>query len=141
MHNAQPGISQLGCLLKIKTTPQLHAQHAKILNVALSCTRTSIHEVIIFDSPNVPQPSHTHQNRNTTAAKKPNQAFHPTPVFWAILSILFIVPFSLFLELSNWSFIFSARVVESRISSPIRCVNYLYVSEPSSCQRKEPLSR
>jgi hypothetical protein len=67
--------------------------------------------------------SHTHQNSTITATKNPSHAFHPTPVFWAILNILPMVPFILFREFSNWSFIFSARAVESRISSPMRCVN------------------
>jgi hypothetical protein len=46
-------------------------------------------------------PSQTHQNSSMTAAKKPNQAFHPTPVFSAILSMRFIVPLRRFLEFSN----------------------------------------
>jgi hypothetical protein len=57
-----------------------------------------------------------------TAAKKPSQAFHPTPVLSAILNILFIVPLSLCLVPSKLSFIFSANAVESRISSPIAIV-------------------
>jgi hypothetical protein len=69
------------------------------------------------------QPNQTHQNSRMTAAKKPSHTFHPTPVFCAILNMRFMVPRILFLEFSNWSFIFSARDVESRISSPMRCVN------------------
>jgi hypothetical protein len=69
-------------------------------------------------------PNHTHQNSNITTAKNPTQAFHPTPVFFAIANMRFIVPLILFLEFSNWSFIFSVRAVESRISSPMRFVNY-----------------
>lgn len=69
------------------------------------------------------QPNHTHQNSNITAAKKPTQAFHPTPVFCAIRNIRFIVPLILCREFSNWSFILSAREEDSRISSPMRWVN------------------
>ena len=85
----------------------------------------------MFSSCPKPQshPSHTHQNSRISAAKNATHAFHPTPVFLAILSILFIVPLILFLLFSNWSFIFSARVVESRISSPMRCVNYEQLAE------------
>jgi hypothetical protein len=36
-----------------------------------------------------------------TAAKKPNHAFHPTPVVSAILNMRFIVPFSRTREFSN----------------------------------------
>jgi hypothetical protein len=46
-------------------------------------------------------PNQTHQNSSITAAKKPNHAFHPTPVFSAILSMRFMVPLSLFREFSN----------------------------------------
>lgn len=58
-----------------------------------------------------------------TAAKKPTQTLHPTPVFSAIRSILFIVPRNLTLVFSNDRFIFSASAVESRISSPIALVS------------------
>jgi hypothetical protein len=47
------------------------------------------------------RPASSLQNSRITAAKNPNQTFHPTPVFCAILSILFIVPLNLFLEFSN----------------------------------------
>ena len=84
-------------------------------------------------------PNHTHQNSKITAAKKPSQAFQPTPVFWAMTNIRFIVPLILNLEFSNWSFIFSARVVEVRISSPMRWVScvlavsiFLFFLLPSS---------
>lgn len=43
-----------------------------------------------------------------------------------------MVPLILFLLFSNWSFIFSVRVVESRISSPMRWVNYQCVSNASA---------
>lgn len=76
-----------------------------------------------FSSLRLNYPNHTHQNSKTSAAKNATHAFHPTPVFFAILSILFIVPLILFLLFSNWSFIFSASVVESRISSPMRWVS------------------
>lgn len=64
----------------------------------------------------------------------------PTPVRSAIRSILFIVPRNRFFVPSNWSFIFSANAVESRISSPIAIVSYYEISMPicnqisNSCQ-------
>ena len=61
----------------------------------------------------------TYMNSKQSAAKNPNQTFHPTPVRSAILSILFIVPLSLTLAFPNESFIFSANAVLSLISSPI----------------------
>jgi hypothetical protein len=69
------------------------------------------------------QNNHTYQNNTPTTKKNPNHTFHPTPVFFAILNILFIVPLIFNLEFSNWSFIFSARAEELRISSPIRDVS------------------
>lgn len=68
------------------------------------------------------QNSHTYQNRNITIAKNPSHTFHPTPVFSAILNILFIVPFNLPPAFPNCSFIFSANAELSLISSPIRIV-------------------
>jgi len=57
-----------------------------------------------------------------TAAKKPSHAFQPTPVRSAIRSMRFIVPRRRTRVPSNESFIFSARAVESRISSPMATV-------------------
>ena len=59
-----------------------------------------------------------------TAAKNPTHTRHPTPVRSAMRSILFIVPRSRIRLFSKESFIFSAREVESRISSPIATVIY-----------------
>lgn len=70
------------------------------------------------------QKSHTYTKRRITAAKKPSQTLQPTPVRSAINSILFMVPRTRSRMLSNWSFIFSARAEESRISSPIATVIY-----------------
>lgn len=58
-----------------------------------------------------------------TKAKKASHTFQPTPVLCAIRSIRFMVPLSLLLVFENWSFIFSASAVESRISSPMRRVS------------------
>jgi hypothetical protein len=70
-----------------------------------------------------PYDSLTYQNRRIKQKKKPTQTFQPTPVFSAMRSIRFIVPRRRFLVPSNWSFIFSARAVESLISPPIALVN------------------
>lgn len=70
------------------------------------------------------QNNHTYQNSRHTAAKKPNQAFQPTPVFCAIRNILFIVPFNRMLVFSKERFIVSASAVESRISAPIAVVSW-----------------
>jgi len=69
------------------------------------------------------QNSHTHANKAHTNRKKPNHTFQPTPVRSAIRSILFIVPRNLTPVPSNWSLIVCARLLESRISSPIAMVN------------------
>lgn len=58
-----------------------------------------------------------------TAKKKSTQTFHPTPVFSAILSILLIVPRNRTPVFSKESLICAARVLESRISSPIATVS------------------
>jgi len=61
-----------------------------------------------------------------TAMKNNTHAFHPTPVFSAILNIRLIVPFNLTLVFSKPSLIWLARALESLISSPIatvRCFN------------------
>ncbi len=55
-------------------------------------------------------------------AKNPSQILQPTPVRSAIRNIRFIVPRNRFLVPSKLSFIFSAKAVESRISSPIAIV-------------------
>lgn len=68
------------------------------------------------------QNNHTYQKSTLTAAKNPNQTLHPTPVFSAILNILFIVPRNRTLVLSKESFIVSVNLEESRISSPIAIV-------------------
>ena len=54
--------------------------------------------------------------------KKPSQIRQPTPVLSAMRSIRFIVPRNRFRVPSKLSFIFSAKAVESRISSPIATV-------------------
>jgi hypothetical protein len=72
-----------------------------------------------------------------TAAKKPSQTLQPTPVFSAILNMRFIVPRSFSREFSNWSFIFSASALESRISAPMRFVNY---KDRPSAQDFSPLA-
>lgn len=86
----------------------------------------SIYHTIRFAVPRTPrlQNNHTYQNSTITAAKKPSQTLQPTPVRSAILSIRFMVPLSLVLEFSNDSFIRSASLEESRISSPIAMVIY-----------------
>lgn len=78
-----------------------------------------------------------------TKAKKPTQTFQPTPVRSAIRSILFIVPRSRLRVPSNWSFIFSAKAVESLISPPMAFVNCkgMHVSLlPYTPQPQTPLS-
>jgi hypothetical protein len=75
----------------------------------------------------------TYQNRRIKQKKNPTQTFQPTPVFSAMRSIRFIVPRNRFLVPSNWSFIFSARAVESLISPPIALVNCF-----NSCQKRNP---
>lgn len=58
-------------------------------------------------------------------------------------SILFIVPRNRFLVPSNWSFIFSARAVESLISPPmafVNCRQTKIVSNPSPHNPKANLS-
>ena len=67
--------------------------------------------------------SFTYQNKRMTAAKKPSQIFQPTPVFSAIRSMRFIVPFRRTRVFEKPSFIFSASAVESLISSPMALVN------------------
>ena len=57
-----------------------------------------------------------------TAAKNPSHTFQPTPVRSAIRSMRFIVLRRRTRVPSNESFIFSAKAVESRISSPIATV-------------------
>ena len=57
-----------------------------------------------------------------TAAKKPSQTRHPTPVLSAIRSILFMVPRSRTRVRSKESFILSAKTDDDRISSPIATV-------------------
>jgi hypothetical protein len=71
------------------------------------------------------QNSHTYQKSSITAAKKPSQTLHPTPVFSAMRNILFIVPFNFKLVFSNVPFIFSASAEDSRISSPMAIVIYV----------------
>lgn len=61
-------------------------------------------------------------------AKKPSHTFHGIPVLSAISNILFIVPRSRTLVVSNVSFIFSASAELSRISSPIALVICSFVS-------------
>jgi hypothetical protein len=69
------------------------------------------------------RPTQTHQNNTHTAPKNATHTFHPTPVFCAMRNMRFMVPRSWLREFSNWSFIFSAKDVLSRISSPMRDVN------------------
>ena len=61
-------------------------------------------------------------------AKKPSHMRHPIPVRSAMRSILFIVPRNRFLVPSKPSFIFSAKAVESLISSPIAIVICVTIS-------------
>jgi hypothetical protein len=86
------------------------------------------HPSIIPSRPNQARTPHednlTYQNRRIRQKKNPTQTFQPTPVFSAMRSIRFIVPRKRFRVPSNWSFIFSARAVESLISPPIAFVNY-----------------
>jgi hypothetical protein len=44
------------------------------------------------------QNNHTYQNSSITAAKKPNQTLHPTPVLSAICNIRVMVPFNLHIK-------------------------------------------
>jgi hypothetical protein len=117
-----------------KTPYQTHwaAKHAPLQPEILLFPNITHVRITAYLAPDplFPQNSQTYQNRNPTAAKNPSQTFHPTPVFCAILSIRFIVPLIFSLEPSNWSFIFSAREVESRISSPMAIVNYTLLSAP-----------
>lgn len=78
------------------------------------------------------QNNQTYQNSTTTAAKKPSHTFQPTPVRSAIRSMRFIVPRRRTRVPSNESFIFSARAVESRISSPIAIVICPTPNQPKS---------
>lgn len=113
-------ISPLTSNNTVRKTPQRHAK----CNKAPTLTPSSHYYPHTLSSPHELHPNHTHQNSNITTAKNPTHTLHPTPVFSAILNMRLIVPRSLFREFSNWSFIFSVSAVESRISSPMRCVNY-----------------
>lgn len=78
-------------LPKVLRTPKRHAKRSPLITSVLY----SPHYALLR------YPSHTHQNNSITAPKNPSQAFHPTPVFCAILNIRFMVPFILFREFSN----------------------------------------
>lgn len=79
----------------------------------------------------------TYQKSKMTAAKNPSHTFHGTPVFSAIRNIRVIVPRKRTLVFSKESFIFSAKAVESLISSPIALVSYIQVSSQHDVPRKD----
>lgn len=85
-------------------------------------------------SPSDAQNSQTQANNPHTKMKKPTHTFQPTPVLSAMRSILLIVPRNLTPVPSNWSLIVCARLLESRISSPIAMVSCF--SCPTFCESK-----
>ena len=71
------------------------------------------------------QKSQTYAKMAQTATKNSTQAFQPTPVRSAILSILLMVPRNRTPVFSKESLICEASVLESRISSPMATVRVL----------------
>lgn len=104
----------ISCTIFPRHAQKHHKRHAKSSHQSYRPVQSRIAR---------PHDSLTYQNRRIKQKKNPTQTFQPTPVFSAMRSIRFIVPRKRFLVPSNWSFIFSARAVESLISPPIAFVN------------------